>query len=590
MFVAAVIGIGVGLAVQGYCRLLRYYQAEGRIAVGGVSEDTVAATLRKHLAGLQTSELVIHPGDSPTESVSLPELMRQGRLSVFPSDNQTISLMVTGSGKDAVRTLAEQIAGVYVAYVTGSQHAQSSKATGRQERLFTGYKQLQQEHERVRVRIAQVVQGLPQDRIDTLLTTVSDKIQERVKEAEGQIGTLATINKAIGALREELVHPTIRLDPERWAHVKSSDRLYSGDLKVLRARHAEYLAILQADMKGLTEALDQVRRGLGGLGGIIGKQLQMKLPEDLSDDLLEMNLAVEKYEGQLAHFQERWDRYRAKLGELLSDPAAADFDGTGTLLSQLRQDLSRRCEQLPTHLDGLLNQLRQGNPGEPGAKLSSLTARQVAASAISPGLEPVQDTWRKVTYHLNRLFPDTRGNVALLTLSRVCRQLQWRLNFRERQLRQILEQQMLASRKREAQNKLVGLQKEFERTSEALIGLYRGLAADQGQLARIAKRWPELQKLQESIHDIERRMAGMENELGTHQALLGPERLEVRPVIVRARSHTGMDPGWEPPASAFLGLTAGLVAVGVMAPGTFTRFVPRAKIPFRNRPTAGKTR
>ena len=280
----------------------------------------------------------------------------------------------------------------------------------------------------------------------------------------------------------------------------------------------------------------------------------MQLPEDLSDDLLEMNLAVEKYEGQLAHFQQRWERYQAKLLELLAEPATADFDGVGTLLSQLRQDLLQRSAQLPAHLEGLYNQLRQGmagNSNQPG-KLSGLTARNVAASALASNLEQVQDAWRKVSFHLNRLFPD--GNVRLLTLGRVCRSLQWRLNFRESRLKQMIEQQQLAAQRRETQGRLMGLQKDFEAASGSLVALYRQFAGDQRQLADLAHRWPQLQRLQEAVRDNEVRQTAMEKELAGQTAAGGPEQLETRPVMVRTCSYAGINPRWESPISAFAGV------------------------------------
>lgn len=453
--------------------------------------------------------------------------------------------------------------------MTGTQNARTTKVTGRREKAFTSYKELQQEHERLKLEMTKLAHGLPQDKPDQVLANVSEKIQGRIREAEGLIAKLDKINGEIGSLRDELVHPILKLDPQRWAEIKNSDRLYSGDFKVLKAKHGDYLAGLQADMAGLTGSLDQLRKLLQSLGEAITKQLQLQLPEDLSDDLLEMNLAVEKYEGQLARFQERWERYQAKLGELLSEPTQADFDGIGTLLSQLRQDLLQRAGRLPSHLEGLFGQLKQGAAG---GNLSSLTARQVASSAFSANMEQIQDTWRKLAFHLNRLFPD--GNVRLMTMGRVCRSLQWRLNFREKQLKQIVEQQLLTSQKREAQAKLVVLQKDFEQTSGRLITLYRQFATDQRQLTDLVKRWPELQKLQDALHATERKMAGMEKDLGAANTTFapGPEQLEVRPVIVRAASRLGLDPKWESLWSALLAAIGALAMTAYLSPRPIRNF------------------
>ncbi len=559
-----VIGITAGLVVKGFCLLMRDYQAEGRIAIAGVDGESVPSAMRKHLSGLLTSDLTFNPGDNPEAKISIQDLTRNGRLSIFPSDKQTISLLVTGPSRDGARKLAEDITCTYVAYVTGSQNARSSKMTGQREKLFASYKQLHQEHEKLKLQLTKLAEGLPQDKLDQILTSTSQRMQDRIKGAEELIGRLDKINGEIAAMREELVHPTLRLDPQRWDEVRKADRLYSGDFNVLKNKHTEYMSILQKDIRGLSGALELMRRLLGTLGESINKQVQMKLPEDLSDDLLELNLAVEKYEGQLAHFQDRWERYQAKIVELLSNPVDADFGGIGTLLSQLRQDLMNRCSRLPEHLTGLFNQVRQGSPGTGG--LSSLTPRQVASSELSKDIEQIVDTWRTLTFHLNRLFADAKGNAHLVTLGRVCRSLQWRLSFREKQLRQILEQQMMASQRREVQNRLAQLQKDFEQTSAKLIAVYRQFAGDQQQLAEVSKRWPESQKLQETVRHVEQQMAGLEKEMDHTNNMVGPEQLEVKYPIVRAHSRLGIDPRWETMLSLAFVVMGMAVTTGIVRP------------------------
>ncbi|MFA5863955.1 MAG: hypothetical protein WC975_04630 [Phycisphaerae bacterium] len=551
-FVLAV-GAGLGILSHVYFSFMRYYRAEGRIVIKGISQEVYPSAVRKHLVGMLSCNLPI----GTDEQTSIQKLIRQGQLSIFPSDKQTISLLVSGSDRESTRKLVEDIALSYVAYMNENQGPQSPE-------ILKEYKELQLQHGRMRLQISNLTQDLPHEKIDQVLNTVSRRIQDRGTEADGLISRLDKVNKDISALRDQLAHPTLKLDPQRWNQIRHSDRMYSGDLNALRGKHADYMSNLESDMKELTSSLNQLHNLLKTISAKISQQLQIQLPEDLSDDLLEMNLAVEKYDGQVVRFGERWERYQAKLVELLSSPAEADFDGIGTLLSQLRQDLLQRCSRLPTRMEGLFNQLRQGS-GQPG-KLSGLTARNVASSGISGDLGQVLDTWRKITFHLNRLFPD--GNVNLLTLGRVCRSLQWRLNFREKQLRQMIEEQQLAIQKRETQNNLVLLQKEFEQTSGKLIELYRQFSGDQRQWVDISKRWPALQRTQESIRKNEIQMAQIEKELGEENVSLGHERLETRPAIVRAYSYAGIDPKWEI-LWMILPVIIGLGVTGVLRPEVF---------------------
>jgi len=572
-----IVGLGLALAAKVTCLFMRSYQADAPIAIHGPAPDNMPDALRRHLLAVQTLDLIIPSANEPGGRISVPDLLGRGRMSVYPSTDRTFSIRVTAPDADQARRLADDLAKTYVAYVTGTMNPGQSKITGHREKVLARYKRAQQDHERLRVQTAQLTGGMADGQIDRALGTLSQSIQSRTAKADQLIARLERTNAEIDRLRDRLAHPNLNVDPERWRQMKLSDRLYAGDLVVLKSKHREYLANIQTDMKGLTLSLADLSGVLTCLAGGIEKQLQVKLPEDVSDDLLEMNLAVEKYGGQITKFQQRWERYQAKLTELLTDPSAADFDGIATLLSQLRQDLSQRCARLPEHLQGLLTQIRQGSSassGKPG-KLSGLTARQVAGSSLTAELDLVQDAWRKTTYHLNRLFPD--ANVQLLTLGRVCRSLQWRLNFREKQLRQIFEKDLLAAYRRETRNKIVEQQKDFQSTGKSLTELYRSFGKDQAALARIAQRWPELQKSQDQIRALETQLASLEKELGSDVHLAGPERLELLPSTVRVSTMAGLSPKSEWLWSALLGLLAGLVAfVATIIPNAFGRFKSEA--------------
>ena len=180
---------------------------------------------------------------------AIAELMRAGRLVIYPADRRTISLVVSGSNREDVFRTADDLAAGYVAYTAGG-----AKAADPREAALSRYKQLGREHERLKLAIHNAMQGLPPEKIDTVLEKVAQKIQNRIKESEGLVDRLDRTNKEIAALREELLHPTLKLDPRRWDQIRSADRPYSGDLNVLKGKHADYLAVLRTDMKGLTAA------------------------------------------------------------------------------------------------------------------------------------------------------------------------------------------------------------------------------------------------------------------------------------------------------------------------------------------------
>jgi hypothetical protein len=337
-----------------------------------------------------------------------------------------------------------------------------------------------------------------------------------------------------------------------------------------------YLAAFRPEIQGLAESMQTLREHLQAVSKAISKQLELKLPSDLSDDLLEMSLAVEKYDGQLARFQERWARYSDKLLAMLANPAEADFDGAQTLLSQLRQDLVQRCSTLPTHLEGLARQLREGRSPEgqdgknnkPG-KLSNLTARNVADSAITGEVEQSVECWRELNYHMNRLFPD--GNVTLLTLGRLCRSLQWRLNLRGGQLQQELEEQQIAAQKREAQIRLDSLQKDFEKTSADLTAAFKTFHDDEQKIADVSRRWPASEKAKNALARIATEMADLEMKLSPAGSAGTLETLEAMPVKVLEYTHAGFDARHENLWSIFFALLAAGIGAGAMMPGSFLR-------------------
>ncbi len=545
-----------------YFYSMRYYRAEGRIILKGVSTAGAKPALYRHLLGLHNGGVAITPEDSNSKIV-LTDLLRDGRATIYLSDGQTISLLVTDSSKDYARKLAGQFAQAYLSQVAEAQNSRSRNLTAQQAKMLAEFKTLQKEHEQVKLEMNRLMQSLPQNQLDDFFAEIVRKMDKRIGDAEAMIKGINRINEEISQQRGQLLHPTIRLDPTQLAQMKKADRLYSGDYNMLAVKHGEYLSSMRIEVDGLTIALEEVRSHLKSISDGVSKQLQMQLPEDLADDLLEMNLAVGRYEGQLARFQERWDRYRAKLKELLAAPAESDFDAVQTLLSQLRQDLAQRTSRLADHLEGLYRQLRQGSRSS--GKLSSLTARNVACSAISRDIEQTLESWRKMAFHLNRLFPD--GNVNLLTLGRSCRMLQMRLGYRQRQLEQMLEQKQTVTQKRQSQIRLAELQKEFAQTSRLLLESYRQCSEDQRQLADFSRNWPKLQRAQDALRKLEDRMSGMEKELNAETVGdSGPEKLEVEPVIVHACNSLGFKTQWENVIEILLGVAGVLAMLIVKTP------------------------
>jgi hypothetical protein len=567
ILIALIIGLITALLTKAHFATSRFYRAEGRIAIHGLTEANRKHVLERHLFALQTGSLQISPED-PKITLSLRDFVTQGKISIFPSGQDTISLLVTDSDRRNARLLANQFTQNYVAKIIAEQNAMGQKLNDDQAKLLAKYQSLQKNHAELKSQIDKLTATLPTETMDIYLSQMADALETKLRSASDLLEKLNQINANILHYRGEIVHPTITLDRNRLTQIKNADRRYNGDYNLLSGRHTMYLATLKPEIQGLTASMQALRENLQAVLKAIAKQLELKLPADLSDDLLEMSLAVEKYEGQLARFQERWTRYSEKLLAMLASPAEADFDGTQTLLSQLRQDLVQRCSTLPNHLTGLARQLREGRSqeGKPGT-LSNLTARNVADSAITGELEAAMDNWRKVNYHLNRLFPD--GNVTLLTLGRICRSLQWRLNLRASQLQQELEEQQIAAQKREAQVQLDLLQKEFQKTSSRLTDAFKSFHNDEQKIADVSRRWPEADKAKNTLAKIATEMAELEMKLSTADKTSSLETLETLPVIVQGYTHAGFDTQHENGWAFFLAILATILTAALTMPDSF---------------------
>lgn len=549
LLIVLFVGVGVGLLVKLHFVSTRYYQAWGHIAIRDIGQTDRQSVMDYHLASIQNFD-----------NKELRELIHQGYASVFVSDDQTISIRASNPQLHKAKELAGDFARAYAASAIEKQTLANQQMTGDQAKMIAIYRKLQDKRDALKKQVEQIGENLPKDDIDQYLGKVADEMESRISLSDELVNRMKRINADIDHFRREMVHPTITLDEQRLERMKYADRRYSGDYHLLAGKHGAYLSNLQVDMNGLETSLDELRNHLRAVSAITTKQLEFKLPPELSDDLLEMNLAVEKYEGQIARFRERWVRYRAKLIEMIGAPTRADFDGFLTLMSQLRQDLQQRCGTMPSHLEGLYRQLREGQRSQSG--LSSLTARNVACSAVAGEIENGLEAWRKVRLHLNRLFPE--GNVNLLTLGRVCRSVQWRLNLREKQLRQELEEQQMAAKKREAQVKVDALQKEFEAASEQLVAEFGRFSQNQQAMVRIGRDWPKLEKMRQAMGLIEQEMASIEGELNRDPAKrIGQEKIEVLPVTVRACNYAGIGPMAETGWAILLGLAAMVTTAGI---------------------------
>ena len=446
----------------------------------------------------------------------------------------------------------------YISEATDRRRQQLENLNRQQQIALAKYRKLQQQHKTVQEKLKKFTQSIATGKFDSAILKYTESLGKDIAVSEKYVGQLEELNKKLSQVRAEIRNPTIEIDPDKLERARKANRAYMGDYNMLRLKHRAYLYYFRKEASQFMSSLDQLRSALQKLNDSISKRLDMDLPSGLTDDLLELNLAAELYDGKLARFQSRWKRYYDKLSELIDDPLKADFSSVTTVLSQLRQDLLKGAGQLPVKLNQLSEKLQKGNIKRKSG-LSKILIRNVARSSVAPQLDRCIELWNQTIFHLNSLFPD--GNIHLKTFSRVCSRLQMRLKLTDRNIKYRLEQEQLAQKKRQLQRQLVQLQLEFQQNAQMLIDTYQKIAQSQSALAKLGQWWPEWEKLKLTAINAKGALVLMERQLKQKNiSPPTPEHLKAGPVLVTARNRFGIKAENE----FYVSLLTGLIAAGVI--------------------------
>ncbi len=550
---AAILGCALGIASKLILVSGRYYQAEGVVEITGVKGAERYDALRRNLAGLMTFSRKIR------NTVTVNELMKQGKLNIFVSKDKDITLKLIGEDKSNLRNITEFILAEYIADFSARQKLAKSQLSAQQANSAKEYQTLREKYASLNSRLSKATNSLTNNQLDQAIVAICATMKSKIDKSAGIVNSLSNINSELTQARGELLNPIVRIDPERLARAEKNDRSYTGDYNLLKLRHQTYLYYLKKEMSGLRDGLTKLRSHLQSISRHVGKHLTGSVPADLADDILELNLAAELYDGKISRFENKCNRYWDKILQMLSDPEKADFAGTATLLSQLRQDLFTRCGDLPKQLRGLYEKLYRGRGKSAKRRsiLSGTVARNIVSSAVVHDLDESLQMWNKIVFHLNRHFAD--GNVRLKTIGRMCRAMQSRIKLRKRKIIQKIERKQLAEKKRKLRKKISQLQIAFEQKSKTLIAAYKGLRTDQQKLAKIGKSWPEWQNLTKSINDTKYQLARIEKTQNMSKTLpisLWRESLHPGPVIVTAENSFNIPAKWESSLSLLIGLAA----------------------------------
>ncbi len=549
---ALALAIALGLICKMMLAYGRFFQGATSIEIKNVSEKDSKYSITRHLANLQLFDKnFVLPGNK--NAIKVAELIKTGDIRIVPTDNHTISIFATGEDKIFVRNILKFITESYISDVKEKQQKQLENISRQQKHKIEQFQKLNQQYKAIQEKLANLSRLIDNEHFDKAISKYIAIMQKDIKLSEQYVNKLSELNQKISQVRAELRNPTIQIAPDKLEKARKENRMYMGDYNMLKLKHQAYIYYFKKEANQLSQSISSLRKALQKLSENVSKRLDMDLPAELTDDLLELNLAAELYEGKLTRFQERWTRYFNKLTEIIADPRQADFSSLITVLSQLRQDLRKGLGQLPTKLYNLSQKLQRGGNIRKKSGLSKILIRNIARSNLTPQLDRCIELWNKTLFHLNRLFPDE--NIRLKTLARICSRLQSRLKITDKNIKYKLEQKQLIRKKRLLQRQLVQLQLEFEQTSRALIGTYEKLSTSQTKLAKLGKAWPKWEKLKLASINIESQLKLASKQIKNENiSNLSSEHLKAGPILITARNRFGLKPENELMISIISGL------------------------------------
>lgn len=562
---AAAVGIACAFACKAALVAARYVQAEGTLVIEAISADRQETILARHLGRLYLSSLAA-PSSGPGRPANVVDLVAAGRLNIFAVDERTIKLTAQDRSEPAARQWVERIRNGYISAFKDLQERQVRRADQQSHERLTHHKQLRESHQQLQRQLSAFQTKTSKDKsLDQAIVSLGKKLDTSLTQMQALNERLIEIKDQMYRAEAELRRPTVHVDPGTLRRAAMTDKLFAGDHRMLTTKHARYVAAFKGQLTAADRALTAVRRHLRTISTAVSEQLELDLPAELADDLLELNLAAELYAGQLANYDQRWQRYQATMLDMLAEPQTADYDGMQTVLSSVRQDLIQRCGELPKQVQTLFDRLKAGPKGDarrPGG-LSRATVRNIATSAIQYDLEQVLEAWRALVRGVDRLFPES--NVTLRTLARVCRSLQTRLLSKERQIKQRLKREYLVAAKRRASERLSKLQSDFQRAGAELTVGFETLAVDQRVLCKLSATWPEWQRLARQMDVVRLDIRQTEASLAGQGVEVWSEQLTPAEVVVRRLSHAGIFGRHENTTTAGVGILLALLAHFVLA-------------------------
>ncbi len=533
----------------------RYYIATIEVKVDSPIDGRTS--LEYHLGGLILGDVRFI--DPKHGAATMQRLIEDGKAYIWADkDAGKILVSVKSDSSASAQNLAELIVQNYVARFEEYRKKYRNKIESQLSKLNEQYAQLGVEKQRIESQLSKLRSKF-QATGDSVTLSQIDRVQNLLKLADKKASELKALRTRLTLLRSQLSSPTITVSEELIERVRKSDPQYTGDFRLLVKRYRKYLYYLKKELKLTSTTIKNLRKELQQIVSVLSSQLELDLPSDLIDDLLELNLLLEVYDGKLAVFEDQWNRYSEKILFTMSDPIDADYTNITTVILQLKRSLLQSLGDIPSKLKFLYQRLSKANP-QKRTRVSEYLIRNIVRSDIVDGVEKVVSLWNTLLYHIDNSLPNK--NVHLLAMGKSCKLLQNRIKLRDRYLISKLERKLLLERKQEIKTELEKLQLAFEEKTAEIMKIYSNVASAEKKLSEVGESIPTLRNLVRNLIDIELKMAGIEKrKLKEQKPVWLDDKLSVTDTKVISANILKIPAGYENIIAVLIGIVLLVVVI-----------------------------
>lgn len=334
------------------------YAAEAPLTIQS-SPDGVEQAAIRHAGQLsdvsRLRELLSERSDESSEdSKSIDGVISPGAVRVA-RDDARLSLIISGTAPDKLRTAAQTLLERYIARVDADRHVPN---TARAAELNNDRDELSRRLTDVKRQITDaqaLVALIPECDRDTVLEDTHSLDAQR----QGSVERLTVARRELDDLLAGR-QPEGVIDPAEVTTELANDVVYQEDTKELTEQVRRYRTELAVAMIAMIDPVSNLRTSAAELRTLITEQRELQPPTGVASALEALLTDVESFEKFAAELSNQWTQHRAALErDGTAQSAQVDLDTALVQLVDHQQKAADLGRSLQTHVDGLSRTLAE---------------------------------------------------------------------------------------------------------------------------------------------------------------------------------------------------------------------------------------